>query len=72
MTEETTNQQSCGCKKQAMLAFGLVQISSTVVSAVSLAAIAFGLCVVTQESRLFIGCVETVLAEGRSHAEAVR
>ena len=36
MSEETTNQQSCGGKKPAMLAYGLVQISATVVSAVSL------------------------------------
>jgi len=72
MPEETTNQQSCGGKKRAMLAYGLVQISATVVSAVSLAAIAVGLCAVKQESRLFNGCVETVVAEGRSQAEAVR
>ena len=70
MSEETTNQQSCGGKKRAMLAYGLVQISATVVSAVSLAAIAVGLCAVKQESRLFNGCVETVVAEGRSQAEA--
>ena len=72
MSEETTNQKSCGGKKRAMLAYGLVQISATVVSAVSLAAIAVGLCAVKQESRLFNGCVETVVAEGRSQAEAVR
>ena len=41
MSEETTNQQSCGGKKRAMLAYVLVQISATVVSAVSLAAIAW-------------------------------
>ena len=69
MSEETTNQQSCGGMKRAMLAYGLVQISATVVSAVSLAAIAVGLCAVKQESRLFNGCVETVVAEGRSQAE---
>ena len=57
MSEETTNQQSCGGKKRAMLAYGLVQISATVVSALSLAAIAVGLCAVKQESRLFNGCV---------------
>ena len=72
MTEETTNKQSCSSKKRAMLVYGLVQISATVVSAVSLAAIAVGLCAVKQESRLFNGCVETVVAQGRSHAEAVR
>ena len=72
MSEETTNQQSCGGKKWAMLAYGLVQISATVVSAMSLAAIAFGLCAVKLESRLFNSCVETVVAEGRSQAGAVR
>ena len=72
MSEETTNQQSCGGKKRAMLAYGVIQISATVVSAVSLAAIAFGLCAVKQESRLFNGCVEAVVADGRSQSEAVR
>ena len=42
------------------------------ISAVSLAAIALGLCAVKQESRLFNGCVETVVAEGRFQAKAVR
>ena len=55
-----------------MLAYGLVQISATVVSAVALESIAVDLCAVNQESRRFNGCVETVVAEGRSKAEAVR
>ena len=71
MSEDTSNQQ-CGGKKKAMLAYGVIQISATVVSAISLAAIAVGLCAVKQESKLFNGCVETVVAEGRSNAEAVR
>ena len=50
MSEEFTNQQSCGGKKRAMLAYGL--------------------CAVKQESHPFNGCVETVVAEGRSQAEA--
>jgi len=72
MSEDTSNQQQCGGKKKAMLAYGVIQISATVVSAISLAAIAVGLCSVKQESKLFNGCVETVVAEGRSNAEAVR
>ena len=72
MSEEITNQQFCGGKRSPMLDYGLVQISSTVVSAVSLAAIAFGLCAVKQQSHLFNGCVEAVVEEGRSQAEAVR
>ena len=69
---ETSSSPSCTGKKKAMLAYGLVQISATVVSAISLAAIAFGLCAVKQESRLFNGCVEAMVADGRSSAEAVR
>ena len=72
MSEETTNQQSCGGQKGATLAYGLIHIPATLVSAVSLAAIAFGLCAVKQESRLFNGCVETVVAKLRSQAESVR
>jgi hypothetical protein len=72
MADESSNQQSCGGKKRAMLAYGVIQISATVVSALSLAAIAIGLCSVKQESKLFNGCVETVVAEGRSQSEAVR
>ena len=72
MSEDTSNQQQCGGKKKAMLAYGVIQISATVVSAISLAAIAVGLCSVKQESKFFNGCVETVVAEGRSNAEAVR
>ena len=72
MSEDTSNQQQCGGKKKAMLAYGVIQISATVLSAISLAAIAVGLCAVKQESRLFNGCVESVVAEGRSQHEAVR
>ena len=72
MADESSNQQSCGGKKRAMLAYGVIQISATVVSALSLAAIAIGLCAVKQESKLFNGCVETVVAEGRSQSDAVR
>ncbi len=72
MADESSNQQSCGGKKRAMLAYGVIQISATVVSALSLAAIAIGLCSVKQESKLFNGCVETVVAEGKSQSEAVR
>ena len=55
-----------------MLAYGVTQITATVVSAISLAAIAVGLCAVKQESKAFNGCVEEVMASGRSNAEAVR
>ena len=55
-----------------MVVYGVTQITATVVSAISLAAIAVGLCAVKQESKAFNGCVEEVMAAGRSNAQAVR
>ena len=72
-SKETSNKKkSCGDKKNAMLAYGIIQISATVVSAISLAAIAFGFCAVKQESKAFNGCVEEVIADGKTNAQAVR
>ena len=78
MTEQSASNQdpkpkkSCAGKQKAMLAYGVIQISATVVSAISLAAIAFGLCAVKQESKAFNECVEEVIAAGRTNAQAVR
>ena len=78
MTEQSASSQdskpkkSCAGKQRAMLAYGVIQISATVVSAISLAAIAFGFCAVKQESKAFNGCVEEIIAEGRSNSQAVR
>ena len=78
MADEITNQEtsskkkSCGGKNNAMLAYGIIQISATVVSAISLAAIAFAFCAVKQESKAFHGCVEEVMADGKTNAQAVR
>ena len=78
MTEQSASSQdskpkkSCAGKQRAMLAYGVIQISATVVSAISLAAIAFGFCAVKQESKAFNGCVEEVIAAGRTNAQAVR
>ena len=72
MTEENSSNQNCGGKKKAMLAYGVIQISATVVSAISLAAIAFGFVAVKQESKAFNGCVQEVIAEGKTNSQAVR
>ena len=75
MTEENTTKKTsnkCGGKNKAMLAYGVIQISATVVSAISLAAIALGLCAVQQESKAFNGCVQEVIAEGKTNSSAVR
>ena len=70
--QENSSKQNCGGKKKAMLAYGVIQISATVVSAISLAAIAFGFVAVKQESKAFNGCVEEVIAEGKTNSQAVR
>ncbi|MDB4336784.1 hypothetical protein N9996_04310 [Synechococcus sp. AH-603-M21] len=68
MSYETSSNQTgskskdCGGKKKAMLAYGVIQMSATVLSAIFLAAIALGFCSVKQEIKAFNGCVEDVIA----------
>ena len=64
-----SSQQDCSGK---MLAYGVIQMSATVLSAISLAAIALSLCSIKQRNNLFTGCVDEVIAGGRSQAQAVR
>ena len=73
MTEENkTEQKKCGGKGKAMFAYGMIQLSSSVVSAIALAAIALSLCSVKQESKVFNECVEEIQATGKSSSDAVR
>ncbi len=73
MTEENKqNKKSCGTKGKAMLAYGIIQLGSSFVSAVALAAIALNFCAVTKEAKVFNECVEEVQANGKSSASAVR
>ena len=72
MSDDNQANQSCGGKKKAMLAYGIVQISATVVSAISLAAIALTLCPLKQQISAFNGCVTEMIAQGESNAQAVR
>ena len=51
MIDENTSKQNCGGKKKAMLVYGVIQISATVVSAIFLAAIALGFVAMKQEMR---------------------
>ena len=73
MTEENkTAKKKCGGKGKAMFAYGLIQLGSSVASAVALTAIAFSLCSVKYESKVFNECVEEIQVTGKSSAEAVR
>ena len=73
MTEENkADKKKCIGKGKAMFAYGILQLGSSVISAVALAVIALGLCSVKQESKVFNECVEEVKANGKSSSDAVR
>ena len=71
-TENANNKKKCGGKSKAMFAYGIIQISSNVVSAVALAAIALSLCSLKEKANVFTECVEEVKASGKSSSIAVR
>ena len=72
MSAEKNDSKKCSGKKNIMFAYGFIQLSSSFVSAIALAAIAFGFCSVKKESKLFNNCVADIIEDGRSNSEAVR
>ena len=73
MTEENkTDKKKCNGKGKAMFAYGIIQLGSSLVSAVALAAIALSFCSLKQESKVFNECVEEIQASGKSSSNAVR
>ncbi len=73
MTEDKkTDTRNCGRKSQIMFVYGIIQLSSGVVSAVALAAIALSICSVNQQSKVFNECVEEIKKTGKSSSDAVR
>ncbi len=72
MTEETKSEkQSCGSKKRLMFAYGVIQLGTRVVSALSLVIIALSFSSFKQESRLFSNCVQEIQANGKNSSQAV-
>ena len=59
-------------RKKAMLAYGVIQLGSTVVSAVALVAIALSFSALKKESNFFNECVEEMKATGSPTADSVR
>ena len=72
MSEEKKESKNSGGKKKIMVAYGLIQLGSGFVSAIALAAIAFGVCSVKKESKVFNSCVTEIVEKGNTNAEAVR
>ena len=59
-------------RHKLMLAYGVFQLGSTVVSAVALVAIALSFCALKKESNFFNECVEQMKATGSPTADSVR
>ena len=73
MTDENNkDKKKCGEKRKAMFAYGIIQLGSSVVSALALTAIAISFCSINKEAKVFNECVEEVKASGKSNSTAVR
>ena len=59
-------------RNKAMLAYGVIQLGSRVVSAVALVVIAIGFCSLKKESNFFNECVQEIKATGSPTADSVR
>tara|TARA_B100001029_G_C14691470_1_gene250018 strand:- start:106 stop:345 length:240 start_codon:yes stop_codon:yes gene_type:complete len=72
MTDDNNkDKKKCNRKGKVMFAYGFFQLGSSVVSAIALAAIAFGFCSLNKESKVFNDCVEEVQANGKSLSNSV-
>ena len=73
MTEENkASKKKCGGKSKAMFAYGIIQLGSSVISAIALSAIALSFCSLKEESKIYKECIEEVKSTGKSSANAVR
>ena len=73
MTEDNQiKKKKCGGKSKAMFAYGIIQLGSSVISALALTAIALSFCSLKQESKVFNECVEEIQTTGKSSSDAVR
>ena len=70
--ENKADKKKCSSKGKAMFAYGIIQLGSSVISAVALAAIALSFCSIKQESKMFNECIEEIQAKGKSSSDAVR
>ena len=59
-------------KNKAMVAYGVIQLASKIVSSIALVAIAISFCSIKKESNFFNECVEEIKATGSPTADSVR
>ncbi len=73
MTEDNKKvHEKCGKKGKAMLAYGVIQLGSSAISAVALVAIALGICSIKKEATFFNECVEDIRDAGKNASASVR
>ena len=65
------DKKKCSGKGKVMFTYGIIQLGSSVVSAIALAAIALSFCSIKKESQVFNECVETIQASGKNSSNAV-
>ena len=67
-----SDNKKCEKKRSMMLSYGIIQLGSSVISAIALSAIAFSLCSIKKEAKVFNDCVEEIQATGQSSSQAIR
>ena len=73
MTDENSkDKKKCVGKGKVMLAYGFIQLGSSVISALALAIIALSFCSLKKEAKVFNECVEELQASGKSTSNSVR
>ena len=67
-----TDKKKDNKKNKVMVAYGVIQLGSVILSAAALLAIALGFFSLKKESNFFNECVEEIKATGSPTADAVR
>ena len=70
--ENNKDKKKCSGKGKVMFAYGIIQIGSSVISAVALAAISLSVYSLNKEANFFNECVEELQVSGKSSSSAVR
>ena len=70
--ESKKDKKKCVNKGKAMYVYGIIQLGSTVISALALSTIALSFCSIKQEAKVFNECVEEVKESGKNSSSAVR
>ena len=71
-TNKKNSSKGCRGRRNAMLAYVSIRLTASLISAISLISIAFGLIEVNKKSSYFNDCVESSISNGNRDLEAVR